>query len=220
MISPSKVNVPPVETPAAEKRVPLYNVSWSAYEQILTALGDKRAVRLTYYEGILEITMPSEEHEHASRLIELFIRILVVEANLNLKALGSTTLKHSGLQTSPEPDNCYYIQNEPLVRGKKVNLAVDPPPDLVVEVDIAHSDIDKLGLYARLGVPEFWRYNGKKLTIYQLQVGQYQLVETSSTFPWIKKTDLYQFLENCQIKGEVQAEKDFRTWVVQQLQQP
>lgn len=207
-----------LETTIAEKRVPLYNINWSAYEQILEALGDKRAVRLTYYRGILEITMPSEEHERASRLIELFIRILVAEANFNLKTLGSTTLKHSNLETSPEPDNCYYIQNEPLVRGKKVDLAVDPPPDLVVEVDITHSDIDKLGLYTRLGVPEFWRYNGKILTIYQLQAKQYQPVETSPTFPWIEKTNLYQFLEDCQTKGEVQAEKDFRAWVVQQLQ--
>jgi Uma2 family endonuclease len=161
--------------------------------------------------------MPSEEDERASRLIELFIRILVAEANFNLKTLGSTTLKHSDLQTSPEPDNCYYIQHESLVRGKKIDLVVDPPPDLVVEVDITHSDIDKLSLYAHLSVPGFWRYNGKVLTIYQLQVGQYQPVETSPTFPWVEKIDLYQFLEDCQTKGEIQAEKDFRAWVVQKL---
>jgi Uma2 family endonuclease len=217
MVRTDEISIPAREPASGEKRVPLYQLSWQAYEQILAALGDKRAVRLTYDQGLLEITMPSEEHERASRLIELFIRILVVEANLNLKALGSTTLKCAALQTSPEPDNCYYIQNEPLVRGKKVDLATDPPPDLVVEIDITHSDINKLNLYARLQVPEFWRYNGKTLTIYQLQAQQYQSVENSPTFPWIQKSDLYQFLEDCQTKGEVQAEKDFRAWVQQQF---
>ena len=164
-------NIPP-ETLLAEQRVVFHNISWQAYEQILAALGESRSSRLTYDQGTLEITMPLEEHESATRLIELFIRILVEEFGLKIKTMGSTTLNRPDLERGAEPDNCYYIQNQPKVAGKKVDLSTDPPPDLIAEVDITHTDIDKLNLYASMGVPEFWRYNGRVLRIYQLQDGQ------------------------------------------------
>jgi len=203
-----------------EQRVVLQNVSWAAYEQILEALGNRRAAHLTYDQGNLEIMVPLEPHESSSDLIGLFIRILTEELNLNLKSLRSTTLKRPDLKRSPEADNCYYIQNEPLVRGKFVDLTQDPPPDLVVEVEITHSDIDKLDLYACLGIPEFWRFNGKALQVYQLQAGTYQNVDRSPTFAasWFSKTVLYNFLEQCKVQGETQATKALRAWVREQLQ--
>jgi len=203
-----------------EQRVVLQNISWAAYEQILEALGNHRAAHLTYDQGNLEIMVPLEPHESSSDLIGLLIRILTEELNLNLKSLRSTTLKRPDLKRSPEADNCYYIQNEPLVRGKVVDLTQDPPPDLVMEVEISHSDIDKLDLYARMGIPEFWRFNGKTLEIYQLQAGTYRSVEQSPTFavPWFSKTVLYAFLEQCKVQGETQATKALRSWVREQLQ--
>jgi len=209
-------NIPP-ETTQAEQRVVFHNIGWQAYEQILAALGEGRSSRLIYDRGTLEITMPLEEHESATRLIELFIRILVVELDLKIKTMGSTTLNRPDLERSAEPDNCYYIQNQSKVAGKKVNLNEDPPPDLIVEVDITHTDINKLNLYASMHVPEFWRYNGQLLRIYQLQDHQYIEVENSPTFSRAIKEQLYQFLQDCQI-DEVQAEKSFRAWVQQQVQ--
>ena len=209
-------NITP-EITLPEQRVVFHNISWQAYEQILAALGEGRSSRLIYDRGTLEITMPLEEHESATRLIELFIRILVVELDLKIKTMGSTTLNRPDLERSAEPDNCYYIQNQSKVAGKKVDLNEDPPPDLIVEVDITHSDINKLNLYASMGVPEFWRYNGQVLQIYQLQDRQYIEVENSPTFVWTIKERIYQFLRDCQI-DEVQAEKSFRAWVQQQLQ--
>lgn len=202
----------------AEQRVVFHNISWQAYEQILAALGESRSSRLTYDQGTLEITMPLEEHESAVRWIELFIRILVVELGLKIKTMGSTTLNRPDLQKGAEPDNCYYIHNQPLVAGKKVDLNTDPPPDLIAEVDITHTDINKLNLYAIMGVPEFWRYNGQILRIYQLQERQYIEVENSPTFDLAIKEWLYQFLQECQV-DEVQAEKSFRAWV-QSVQSP
>lgn len=195
-----------------EKRVTFHHLNWAAYQQILHALPQSRAARLTYDRGILEITMPLEDHEFATRLIELFIRILVIELGLKIKTMGSTTLEREELDRSPEPDNAYYIQNQPLVAGRTVDLKQDPPPDLVVEVDITHTDIDKLRLYAALGVPEFWRYNGQVWRIYQLQAGQYQEVEASPTFPTVPKAKLYKFLTQAQ-QDEVAAEQQLRTWV-------
>ncbi len=203
---------PTISRPAGEKRVTFHHLNWQAYQQILQALGNNRSARLTYDRGILEITMPLEDHEYAVRLIELFIRILVVELGLKMKTMGSTTLEREDLDRSPEPDNAYYIGNQPLVKGRNVDLKQDPAPDLVVEVDITHTDIDKLRLYASMSVPEFWRYNGQVWRIYQLQDGQYQEVETSPTFPQVAKEKLYEFLTQAQ-QDEVEAEQTFRAWV-------
>ncbi|MCF3607351.1 Uma2 family endonuclease [Planktothrix agardhii 1033] len=123
-------------SPVGEKRVTLRGLTWQGYQQILGALPESRAARLTYDHGILEISMPLESHEFASELIGLFIRILVGEMGMKLKSMRSTTLTREDLDRGAEPDNAYYIQNQAKVAGRKVNLAEDPAPDLVVEVDI------------------------------------------------------------------------------------
>lgn len=195
-----------------EKRVSLF-VDWEGYQTILAALGEQRAAHLDYFDGILEIMAPSEDHENSSGLIGQFIEILTEELNLHIKTMGSTTLNRPELQSGAEPDKGYYIQNEPRVRGKTVNLQVDPPPDLIVEVDITHTDIDKNALYAELGVPELWRYNGKVLRIYQLQGDTYQEADNSPTFPKIPKDQLYTFLNNCAQQGETEAKRSLRVWI-------
>lgn len=204
--------------PLGEKRVALHSLTWGAYQQIHQALPQMRAARLTYDRGTLEIVMPLEDHEHASELIGLFIRILVGSMGLKLKSMRSTTLDREDLDRGAEPDNAYYIQNQPRVAGRTVDLAQDPPPDLVVEVDITHTDIDKNQLYAAMGVPEFWRYNGQSWRIYRLQAGVYQACDRSPTFPWVEKSHLYQFLEHAQ-QDEIEAEKAFRQFANQQVGQ-
>lgn len=197
-------------TRPAEQRVLLCDVSWQSYEQILTALGERRSARLIYFDGRLEIMAPLEEHEGSSSRIDQFINVVTEELNQGLKSLQSTRLNKPDLLASAEPDQCYYIANEQCVRGKTVNLAVNPPPDLVVEVDITHTDIDKNALYAAMGVPEFWRYDGQVLRIYLLRAGKYQESETSLTFPKIAKDLLYQFLQNCDEQGETASKRQLR----------
>ncbi len=208
----------PIETTLAEKRVTFYNLSWQSYEQILAALGNNRSARLTYYKGTLEIVSPLEEHESASDRIGTLIHILTEELNLNVKSMASTTLNKPELKVGAEPGKCYYIQNEPAVRGKKVDLAIDPPPDLILEVDITHTDINKNQLYQEMKVPEFWRYNGKVLTIYLLNDNQYIESETSPTFPLLTKSKIYEFLAQCNTQGETQTKRSFRTWLREQPQ--
>jgi Uma2 family endonuclease len=195
-----------------EQRVVFHQRTWVSYQQILDALGDHRSARLIYDRGTLEITMPLEDHEYAKELIGLFIRILVVELGLKLKSIGSTTLNREDLDRGAEPDNGYYIQNQPLVAGRNIDLASDPPPDLVVEIDITHTDIDKLRLYSSMGIPEFWRYDGEILRIYVLQDDQYSEVDPSPTFPKVPKTKLYEFLAQAR-QDEVEAEQTLRSWV-------
>lgn len=208
------ISVTPIAPPfpVGEQRVVFRNINWQGYQQLLTILGDRRAAKLTFDRGTLEITMPLEEHEFSGRLIELFIRILVVELGLKIKTMGSTTLDRSDLDRGAEPDNAYYIQNQPRVAGRKINLAIDPPPDLVVEIDITHTDINKPALYASMGVPEFWRYDGSKWLIYQLENREYLEVSSSPTFPIVPKEILYEFLAVAQT-DEVEAETSLRNWV-------
>jgi Uma2 family endonuclease len=208
------VAVVPIVAPllVGERRVVLKNINWQGYQQLLGILGESRSAKITFDRGVLEITMPLEEHEFSGRLIELFVRILVVELGLKIKTMGSTTLDRSDLDRGAEPDNAYYIQNQPLVAGRKVDLAIDPPPDLVVEVDITHTDINKPALYASMGVPEFWRYDGREWRIYQLQGTAYQEVANSPTFPIVSKEKFYEFLAVAQ-RDEVEAEVNLREWV-------
>jgi Uma2 family endonuclease len=213
-------DLPLATTKPAEQRVVFRHLSWENYQQILAALGNKRSSRLTYDRGTLEITMPSEIHENIVSFVDMFIRVLVGELGLKLKTMGSTTLERSDLQRSAEPDNCYYIQHQPQVAGKIVDLNTDPPPDLIVEIDITHTDIDKLNLYASIGVAEFWRYNGRILRIYQLRDNQYIEVENTSIFPLESleiKGCFQKFLQDYQL-DEIEAEKDLRAWVKQQKQ--
>ncbi|NET38423.1 MAG: Uma2 family endonuclease [Cyanothece sp. SIO1E1] len=212
MVSPPTTTTYPQEFVLAEKRVTL-RVNWAGYRTILNTLGADRAAQLTYRHGILEIMTPLEAHENASGLIGQFIEIVTEELNLNIKTMGSTTLNRDELDSGAEPDQGYYIANEPLVRGKRADLSIDPPPDLVVEIDITHTDIDKNALYAELRIPEFWRYNGKVLRIYQLEGNRYQEVDISPTFPLIPKEQLYAFLHDCAQQGETPAKRKLRVWL-------
>jgi Uma2 family endonuclease len=194
-----------------EQRVVLRGLSWDAYLQILNALPQSRAARLTYDDGVLEITVPLELHEFSGRLIERFIITLIEVMDLKIKTMGSTTMNYPSLKKGAEPDNAYYLQNQPLVKGRDVDFSQDPPPDLVVEVDITHTDIAKNQFYANLGVPEFWRFNGKVWRIYQLRESVYVEVEVSPTFPQVPKERLYVFLADAK-EDEIDAVRALRSW--------
>ena len=205
----------PVARPIGERRMVFRDLDWSRYQTIRQAIGNHRNLRFIYDQGLLEVTMPLEDHEFSVRMIALFIRILVVELGMNLKTMGSTTLDAEPMDRSAESDNAYYIQNCQQVAGRNVNLDEDPPPDLVVEVDITHTDIKKLRFYASMGIPEFWRYNGEEWRIYQLDGKQYSEVAASPTFPQVPKEKLYEFLSQAR-QNEVEAELVLRQWIAAQ----
>jgi Uma2 family endonuclease len=204
---------PPVKV-LGEKRLSFRGLDWQAFKQIHSLLTERTNARFSYDDGVLEITMPLEVHERSARLIERFILILVTELGMKIKTMGSTTLDREDLLKSAEPDNGYYIQNYALVADHEIDLDIDPAPDLVVEVDITHTDLNKNRLYAGLGVAEFWRFNGRVWQILQLVDGAYVECERSPTFPGVDKPDLYQFLEAA-LLDEVAAEITLRQWIRQ-----
>ncbi|OKH27974.1 Uma2 family endonuclease [Chroogloeocystis siderophila] len=210
-----------VFTPAlAEQRVVLRNISWQTFTAMLDEMGEERATRLAYSDGMLEIMTPLGEHENTNRFIDDLIRVLADELNLNLKKFGSLTLKRENMKRGAEPDSCYYIQNEPRVRNKRnIDLNIDPPPDLVLEIDITSSSIDKRPIYAALGIPEIWQYDGRSLQILLLSQldSSYTQTQKSPTFPILDLNLVPQLIAQSLIDGETKTLSLFRMWIRQQI---
>ena len=206
-----------ISTPA-EQRTVLKNISWLTFEALLKETGDNRGYRFAYDGDVLEIMTPLYEHENPKIQLDRFVAILAEELEIEIKSAGSMTLKRQLLKKGIEPDNCYYIQSEPLVRDKQtLNLDIDPPPDLAIEIDITSSSINKLELYAALGVGELWRYNGQIIKFYHLQNQDYQESELSQTFPFLSSLELTQLIEQSKATGEITLLKAFRRWAKDKL---
>lgn len=174
----------------------LHNVSWETYESLLADHTDSSAPRFTYDRGELEIMSPNPEHEVTNRRIAQLVLAIAEEMGLEAEDFGSTTFRREDLERGFEPDSCFYIQNEESVRGKsRIDLAVDPPPDLVIEIDITSPSLDKLPIYARMGVPEVWRYDGEKLEILRRENKGYAQSAESSALPSLTNTVLSRFVE-------------------------
>lgn len=198
----------------AESRVVLHNISWETFEALLKETGENRGSRFAYDCGTLEIMTPLLEQESPKIHLERFIVVLAEELNTEIKSAGSTTLKRQIANRGIEPDCCFYIQNESAIRGKlKLNLETDPPPDLAIEINITSSSVNKLGIYSALGVPELWKYDGKELKFYRLEVEEYRERDVSLAFPLISVEDMSNFMQQIPIQGEVALLKSFRAWV-------
>ncbi|WP_414576013.1 Uma2 family endonuclease [Anabaena sp. CCY 9402-a] len=204
--------------PLSETRTLLKNISWQTFKAMLTDMGNERNSLLAYDNGIVEIMTPLMPHENSNRLIEGLILVLCEEFGLEVKTTGSLTLTRDDLEKGGEPNSSYYIQNELLVRDKEnIDLDQDPPPDLVLEVDYSRPKIDKLSLYAAMGIPEFWRYNGTVLRIYTLVENQYSEVELSPIFAPVLVRAIPRFIQESEKMGQLAAKSAFRTWVREQI---
>ncbi|MBP0030808.1 Uma2 family endonuclease [Roseofilum sp. Guam] len=202
---------PPTEQPVIPGgKVILNGVSWLTFTALLAEVGENRACRFTYDRGVLEIRMPLEEHEEPKRLIENFVEVLVDELEIELRSLGSLSLKREDLNRFIEPATCFYIQSEALVRGRSINLDEVPPPDLAVESDYTHSSMNKASIYATLGVPELWRYTKELLEVYQLIDGEYQKSDKSLAFPFLPVDEIPGFIEQSKEIGQRSAVRLFR----------
>jgi Uma2 family endonuclease len=200
-----------------ESRVVLHGVGWEGYETMLKLVGD-RPVRLTYDRGDLELMVPSLDHERYKSLLGRLIETLTLELDLPCDAAGSTTWRKQLEDRGLEPDECYYLANAERVVGRKVDLSVDPPPDLAIEIEISRSALDRLGIYAALGVPEVWRFDGEALRVEQLQAdGTYQEVAVSPSFPFLPLNEVIRWLRRAETMGQTPWLRQFREWVREEL---
>jgi Uma2 family endonuclease len=208
MVTTTSTPVEQQTTP--ENRVILKGVSWSTFKALLVDVGDDRAWRIAYDGGVLEIRMPHLEHEVPKGLIESFIEATADELEIEVMKAGSLTLEREDLTRAVEPDTCFYIQNESLVRGRNINLPNDPQPDLAIESDYTNSSVNKFTIYAAIGVAEIWRYRRESLQVYQLVEGKYEVCEISLAFPFLPVAEIPGFIEQSRTVGQRAAVRLFR----------
>lgn len=197
-----------------ERRIVLSDISWKLYEQ-LRENEENWHVRMAYDNGRLELMSPSPDHEAVTKLVAQMIEALTAELRIPRRSLRSTTWKRRELGKGCEADECYYIQNHNRVRQRRnVDLAVDPPPDLVVETEISRSAVQRMRIYAALGVPEIWRWRKKGLTAYSLgNDGKYVEREFSLNLPMLRVKELEAFLDFELAADESDWILKFRAWV-------
>lgn len=207
--------VSPVKTPLPfQEHVYLPGVSYATYEGIVTEIEGRRRLRITYDHGRMEIMSPTQDHERPKKLIGRMIEVLTEELGIPIMSCGQTTFKDRLLDCGLEPDECYYIQHEAEVRGRTVKLRVDPPPDLVVEVDVTTSVIDRFPIYAALGFPEIWQYVNGEIVIHLLQKkGQCDVKNESLALPMITVQKMVEHLDRCHETDETTWIRAFRHWV-------
>jgi Uma2 family endonuclease len=195
----------------------LDGISWDDYEQLLEDFQDRPGVRITYNQGRLEIVTTSSEHEQYKDFVLRLVQVLCEESDLELQSYGGTTWKRKRDLKGTEPDTCFYIANARQVIGKRViDLLVDPPPDVVVEIDKSNQSLNKFPIYAAFGVPEIWRFDLKHrdVRIYQLsEIKSYVESYSSRFFPILTSGVLVDFTERSRSDGQMAALSTFRRWL-------
>ena len=198
---------------SAEQRVVLHDVSWEAYERLMADHAEASGPRFFYDRGTLEIMSPSAEHEEANRTLSLLVEVIAEEFGIEVRNLGSTTFKRADLARGFEPDSCFYIANLSKVKGKKeIDLAVDPPPDLVIEIDITRSSVDKMATFAVLEVPEVWRYDGERAQFFSLHGREYVEIAESATLSGLTSKAVEGFLAESERMERLVWLRTLREW--------
>lgn len=206
---------------ASEYRTILKKVNWQRYEQVLAEMERNRTARFSYYRGNLEMMTPLDEHERCHKLIESLILTITDEMGIKIESFKTPTLKREDLQLGVEPDTAYYIQNsDRMARRTKIDLATDPVPDLILEVELSRSDFNKFEIYAALGIPEVWRYISKpgetflkgQFFIHYLDGNIYREEDYGLAFPFLPVGRILQFIDQSDVSGLATALRDLRLW--------
>jgi Uma2 family endonuclease len=196
----------------ATLRIP--HVRWEDYDQLLAELGDDYHVRVSYDCGCLEIMSPLPEHEEFADVVLSITREITRELGVKLETRGSMTIRSAWQSKGAEPDTCFYVQNAARIIGKRsLDFNTDPPPDIVVEIDLTNASQSKFSIYAALRVPEIWRYDGSQAYFYHFAGEQYVETSHSQTFPFLTSTVLARFIEQSKTEGQDAALDATREWV-------
>jgi Uma2 family endonuclease len=207
----------PQTTAQGEERLLLRDIRWDFYLAFCEELGE-RPVRLSFSQGMLEIMITKAPHEFFKTMLAKLVEIIIIERNIPVRSGGSMTFQRHDLEKGFEPDECWWITSEAEVRGKQeFDFAKDPPPDLAIEVEMSHSLVDRIGIFAAIGVTELWRFNGRKLQFCMLREdGKYHDLNASHAFPFLKPADLERFLQPDDLTDETTRVRQFRDWLRQQ----
>lgn len=203
------------------RAVVLHCVPWEMYTKLLRVFEERPGVKLAYDCGDLEIMSPSLRHDRRDRTLARLVVALTEELGLPIVSGGGTTMRRRKIRKGIEGDELYWIANAPRMAGvESLNLKIHPPPDLALEVDVSRSSLNRLGIYASLGVPEVWRLDGDELRFYLLNANRRGYTETtiSRTFPFVASADLIPFVLQGRASGDENAVVvAFRAWVRQRV---
>ncbi len=200
----------------------LAGVRWQTYEALLDDLSNHHT-RLTYDRGNLEIMAPQFRHESYAGVLGELVTALAALAKVRVKSAWSTTFRRQDLERGLEPDRCFYIQHLAAVLGKlDIDLRHDPPPDLAIEIDIHSSSLDRLGIYAALGIPEVWRFDGESFEVLVLNCATdgYDRAAASPTFPALPVADVAALLHEVVALDDETLERRVRAWVRKYARSP
>jgi Uma2 family endonuclease len=205
---------PAPRRPGGHGPVVLDGVRWQTYQALLDDLGGRR-IRLTYDRGALEIMAPLFRHESYAGVLGQLVKALAAAAKVRVKSAWSTTFRREDLERGLEPDRCFYIRNLSSILGKlEIDLSTDPPPDLAIEIDIMSSCLDRLGVYAALGVPEVWRFDGEKFEVLlRRDEAGYDPAEQSPAFPALPVAEVAELLHGVVALDDETQERRIRAWV-------
>ena len=209
LLKPQPVRLEPAQ------RFVLGCVSWEEYGKFLEAIGENH-VRVTYDRGSLELMSPLPVHEVYKTLFARLMDAIMVEADIPMRALGSTTFRREDVEGGLEPDQCYYMASAARVRSWwTLDLAIDPPPDLAIEIEITHSTVDRMHIYAGLRVPEVWRFNGERLIVHRLRRdGAYRVVPRSVELPFLPMDEVPAlFQQSMELQEDRALVRGLRDWV-------
>ena len=190
----------------------VHRTDWDDYERLVEELAEQPKRRVSYECGRLEIMTPLSPHERDIRFIDDLVRVVAEEMDLQMEKLGSTTWKSRRLARGAEPDACYYVASAARIIGKKdVRIDTDPPPDIVVEIDVTNESVRKFSIYAAFGVGEIWHFeDGDTVHFLQLAGNDYREIPESASFPGLTPDVLSRALADSQTVGQTAALKSFR----------
>src|SRR5208283_3914545 len=197
-----------------EQRVVLEDVSWGTYEHLLSDHLEKSVPRFTFDRGRLEIMSPSSEHEEYKQALTMLVEMIADGLEIDIRSLGSTTFKRSELERGFEADACFYVQSAARMHGKiHIDPAVDPAPDLVIEIEVTAPALNKLPIYAEFHVPEIWRYDGARLVVLQLSGNEYITRHRSLAFPQARADDISRLVRQGVSLKSTEWLTELRNWV-------
>jgi len=194
-------------------------VSWDDYEAMLRIVGD-RPIRVTYDQGRMEIMSPPWTHGSPSFLLGAMVTVLAEELEVSYEPADTVTFRRRDMEKGAEPDKCFYFgENAARVRGKRdIVLPDDPPPDLVIEVDVTASSLERLPIFAALGIPEVWRLSARGLEFLHLQThAAYRPGDRSLTFPSLAVSEAERSLNEGLDAEKAAWGRSFRAYVLYHL---
>ncbi len=201
----------------SDQLVVLGGIGWAGYEEVLKVRGGRARPRLVYRDGDLLLMSPGHSHERDKDRFLLFVVATARALRIRFRTAGSTTYRRRDKDAGFEPDLSFYFENSPRVRNKKeIDLDVDPPPDLAIEVVYSHSAKAALEVSRRLGVPEAWVCDeiGLKFLVLD-EAGHYVQSTASRSLPLLTAEEIVSWVRRPEGEEESDLEwlDDLSSWL-------